>query len=185
MQHNVRLLLSGLLLIEPALAAPWHAPRQPVVVYDGHSAVSARPYLQRIQTTIPGSTVSMPDGTDHLSLEDRLPLTTRLLTPGPAHLKTIPGLVTPLFIMGMDPASLAWFAQAADGLVEIGARGIVVQASTQADWRHLHRTARDVGIDLMLLAGDALAQGYGITTYPVVLIDPQQTGEGEHESSAH
>jgi integrating conjugative element protein (TIGR03765 family) len=83
--------------------------------------------------------------------------------------------------MGMDPQSLTWFQQAADGLVEIGARGIVVQASNQSDWLDLQHKARQAGIDLMLLEGDALAQGYGITTYPVILIDPKTAEEGDHE----
>jgi hypothetical protein len=83
--------------------------------------------------------------------------------------------------MGMDEVSLTWFSEAAQGLVDIGARGIVVQAPSTSTWLDLQGKAREAGIDLMLLEGDSLAQGYGITTYPVVLVDPVLAGEAAHE----
>tara|TARA_R110002110_G_scaffold415854_1_gene658290 strand:+ start:24892 stop:25437 length:546 start_codon:yes stop_codon:yes gene_type:complete len=181
MRHNVLIIFCGLLLSGTAHAERLIAPRQPTAVYEGLSTIPTWPYFQRIQPDTPSSTLPIPQGTQKLSLEDRLPLQTTRLSVGQPQMKTIPGLITPLFIMGMDPQSLTWFQQAADGLVEIGARGIVVQASNQSDWLDLQHKARQAGIDLMLLEGDALAQGYGITTYPVILIDPKTAGEGDHE----
>jgi integrating conjugative element protein (TIGR03765 family) len=181
MRHNALLALCGLLLISAAQAEPLIAPKQPIVVYEGKSTVSTWPYFQRIQPDRESRSISMPEGSNQLSLADRLPLENNLLSVGQPQMKTIPGLITPLFVMGMDRVSLTWFQQAADGLVDIGARGIVVQASNKADWLDLQDRARDVGIDLMLLEGDSLAQGYGITTYPVVLLDPKMAGEGADE----
>jgi len=83
--------------------------------------------------------------------------------------------------MGMDEVSLNWFSRAAQGLAEIGARGLVVQANQLANWKELQNRARDIGIDLMLLDGDSLAQGYGIRTYPMVLMSPALAGKGSHE----
>ena len=100
---------------------------------------------------------------------------------GQPALQTVPGLVTPLFVMGMDAVSLTWFARAAQGLADIGARGLVVQADQLAPWKALQTQARDIGIDLMLLEGDSLAQGYGLTTYPTVLVSPALAQAGFRE----
>ena len=181
MRHNVLIIFCGLLLSGTAHAEQLIAPKQPTIVYEGPSTIPTWPYFQRIQTDTQSSNLTMPEGTQNLSLESRLPLQTTRLSVGQPQMKTVPGLITPLFVMGMDPISLAWFQQAADGLVELGARGIVVQAANKSDWLDLQVRAQEAGIDLMLLEGDALAQGYGITTYPVVLIDPNRAGEGVHE----
>jgi len=181
MRHNPLLALCGLLLISAAQAEPLIAPKQPIVVYEGKSTVSTWPYFQRIQPDTQSSNLTVPDGTQNLSLQDCLPLQTKRLSVGQPQMKTVPGITTPLFVMGMDPQSLTWFQQAADGLVDIGARGIVVQANNKSDWLDLQHKARQAGIDLMLLEGDSLAQGYGITTYPVVLINPKTAGEGANE----
>jgi integrating conjugative element protein (TIGR03765 family) len=181
MRHNVLITLCGLLLSGTAHAELLIAPKQPTVVYAGPSTIPTWPYFQRIQPDTQSSNLTMPEGTQNLSLQDRLPLQATRLSVGQPQMKTIPGLITPLFVMGMDPISLAWFQQAADGLIELGARGIVVQAANKSDWLDLQHKARQAGIDLMLLEGDSLAQGYGITTYPVVLIDPTLAGEGGHE----
>jgi len=181
MRHNLLITLCGLLLSGTAHAERLIAPKQPTVVYEGPSTIPTWPYFQRIQADTQSSNLTMPEGTQNLSLQDRLPLQTKRLSVGQPQMRTILGLIAPLFIMGMDPQSLTWFHQAADGLVELGARGIVVQANNKFDWLDLKNKARQAGIDLMLLEGDALAQGYGITTYPVVLIDPKTAEEGDHE----
>lgn len=184
MQPNVRAFCLALFVLsETAWADTQLGQQEPVVVYEGRSTISAGPFYQRIQgdDRKGGSTVTMPGATGDLALEDRLPLTTDHLSVGRPQMKTVPGLIKPLFIMGMDEVSLTWFSEAAQGLVDIGARGIVVQAGNKPDWLDLQSRARDSGIDLMLLEGDSLAQGYGITTYPVVLVDPVLAGEGAHE----
>ena len=181
MRHNVLITLCGLLLSGTAHAELLITPKQPTVVYEGLSTVPTWPYFQRIQPGTQNRSLTMPEGTQNLSLQDRLPLQTKRLSVGQPQMKTVPGITTPLFVMGMDSISLTWFQQAADGLVDIGAQGIVVQASNKSDWLDLQHKARQAGIDLMLLEGDSLAQGYGITSYPVVLIHPKTAGEGAHE----
>ena len=147
----------------------------PLVVHDGNSTIPALSYYQRLTSeAASSSTIAAPAGASRLSLEARLPLIPSQLTVGQPTLHTLEGQMTPLFIMGLDAVSLAWFDQAAPGLGDIGARGVVVQADRLAAWRRLQRQAADRGIDLMLLDGDALADGYGISTYPVVIVSPQQ-----------
>lgn len=157
--------------------------QEPVVVYEGRSTISAGPFYRRIQghDRKGGSTVTTPGAAADLALEDRLPLTTDQMSVGQPQMKTVPGLITPLFIMGMDEVSLTWFSEAAQGLVDIGARGIVVQAPSTSTWLDLQGKARAAGIDLMLLEGASIARGYGITTYPIVLMGPVLAGEAAHE----
>ena len=184
MRHNAILSLWGLLVfIGTSQADTVIGQQQPTVVYEGSSTISAGPYYQRLSAgrSRSGSDVSIPEGMGNLALEDRLPLPTGSLRVGQPQMKAVPGLITPLFIMGMDEVSLTWFRQAADGLVDIGARGIVVQASSKSAWLDLQGRAQAAGIDLILLQGDAIARGYGINTYPTVLMGPAPAGEGADE----
>jgi integrating conjugative element protein (TIGR03765 family) len=157
--------------------------QQPTVVYEGRSTISAQSYYQRLKRReeTAATLVTAPDGSGILALEDNLPLFTSALRVGPPKMKAIQGLTTPLFIMGMDEVSLTWFREAALGLVDVGARGIVVQASTKAAWIDLQNRAREAGLDLMLLAGDSIARGYGISSYPIVLMDPRLVKAVAHE----
>jgi len=184
MRHSVRGFLAAPLVATAMVQAQTLILQQPpTVVYEGRSTISAQPYYQRLQSKEPvtGATVTAPDGAGILALEDRLPLSPTQLQVGPPTMKTIPGLTTPLFIMGMDERSLNWFSRAAKGLSDISARGIVVQATQRSGWRDLHSRAREAGIALMLLDGDAIAQGYRINTYPTVLMSPELAQKGPYE----
>ena len=184
MLHSVTLIVwVPLLLAGSAQAQMVLSQLQPTVVYEGRGTISAQPYYKRLQRNQSdlAAGVTAPEGAGILALEDRLPLSPKHISIGPPAMKTVPGLITPLFIMGMDEASLTWFAQAVEGLSDIGARGIVVQAAQRPAWRDLQSRAHKAGIELMLLDGDAIAAGYGISTYPIVLMSPALAGEGGHE----
>jgi len=184
MRPNYHLAIAILVLMAAkAQADTVIAQRQPTVVYEGGSTVSVLPYYRRLKRkdVVVSTSASAPQGAGALAMEDRLPLVPTFMNVGHPAMVTVPGLVIPIFVMGMDPISLAWFRDAVAGLVDIGARGIVVQASSKSEWLDLQTTAQAVGIDLMLLDGDSLARGYGITTYPVVLVDPTLAGEGQDE----
>lgn len=184
MRHDALWILWVLLfLMGTAQADTVISQQRPTIVYERRSTISAQPYYQRLKRNDRGSdaVVTTPDGAGVQALADRLPLSPSQLRVGQPQMKSVPGLITPLFILGMDEVSLSWFGRAAQGLSEMGARGIVVQASDRSAWRALQRRAREAGIDLMLLEGDAIARGYGISTYPTVLVNPQLAGEGGHE----
>jgi len=157
--------------------------QQPTVVYEGRSTISAMPYFQRLKRkdATDRSIAVAPMGAGVLPLEERLPLSPSQLVVGRPEMKTVPGLVTPLFVMGMDEVSLDWFSRAATGLADIGARGVVVQANRRDHWHALQLQAQSAGLDLMLLEGDSLAQGYDISTYPTVLMSPELARSGRHE----
>ena len=163
-------------------AGPLIVRHEPIVVYEGRSTMPAQTFYKRLQRKAAGSgTIETPDDAGVRLLEDSLPLSPTQLRVGRPELTSVPGLVTPLFVMGMDEVSLNWFSRAAEGLADLGARGLVVQADNRTAWQALKARAQDVGIDLMLLAGDSLAEGYGIDTYPMVLMSPALAGQGTDE----
>jgi integrating conjugative element protein (TIGR03765 family) len=156
--------------------------RAPTVVYEGRSTISAKTYYQRLERGAASSSViTAPEHAGVKPLEERLPLIPTRLSVGQPSMQTQDGQIIPVFIMGMDTVSLTWFNEAADGLADIGARGVVVQADRLAHWHQLKQYAADHGIDLMLLEGESLADGYGISTYPVVIVSPQLAKQGGHE----
>lgn len=171
---------SGLVLMAVSLiasnvqSATALRPHHPIVVFQSSSTVSALPFYSKLKNQDgPGTPLPRVPGEYGVTpLEQRLPLRSARLRPGPPVVKPIQGLYQPLFIMGMDTASLQWFAEAADEISEIKARGIVVQAESLAAWRQLRDLAATQGIPLMLLEGDSLAQGYAITSYPILLVPP-------------
>lgn len=184
MPHSALLPLSFLLVLAPVVSAEaLLTQKRPTVVYEGRSAIPAQPYYQRLrsQKSTTARKVTPPAGASVQALEDRLPLQPATLRTGTPALKTVNGLVRPLFIMGMDDVSLSWFQAAARGLAGIGAKGIVVQAPDKTAWLDLKERARAAGIDLILLEGDSIAEGYGINSYPVVFVGPELAGQGAHE----
>lgn len=174
----------ALLFIPGVTRAESPLPRQkPTVVFEGPSTISAKPYYQRIEAR-KGSThqISAPkESMVMATIEDRLPIRPTHMRVGTPDMKVVEGLVTPLFVMGMDDVSLRWFKAAAPGLESLGARGIVIEASSKSDWSGLKESAAAVGIDLMLMEGDSLAQGYGVRTYPIVFVGTDMAGQGVHE----
>ena len=145
---------------------------EPTVVYTGTSTVPAKPYYSRM-TTKKERQVQVPAGAfQGLSLNSRLPLQSTQLMVGRPDMMVVDGLVSPLFVMGMDETSMQWYAKAAAGLASMNARGIIVQANNAADWRRFEQMASDNGTPVMLLDGDSLAEGYQIKTYPMVLVSP-------------
>lgn len=160
-----------------------HVPRhRPTVIYEGRSTIPAQPFYQRIENRRGESAQTLPPpGAAAIALEDRLPFQPTLLRVGKPDIKEIKGLVTPLFVMGMDDVSLNWFYVAAPGLVGLGARGIVVQAPSKSAWLELKERAGAAGIDLMLMEGDSFARGYRIRTYPMVFVGSELAGQGAHE----
>ena len=183
MRPGIHCSLAALLIVSATVQAEsLLVQRQPTVVYEGRNTIPAHPYYRRLKRKdAAGTRVAVPDGVGVRPLEQRLPLSSTRLAPGPPGVHTAAGLFTPIFVMGMDEASLTWFALAAAGLADIGARGVVVQANRLDHWRALQQQARTIGIELMLMQGDSLAQGYGIRTYPVVLMSPALAQKGMHE----
>jgi len=171
------LLLLGLFSLSLlSVAQPIIPTQTPKVVYDSGRTVDAVPYFsrQRLSSETQKKSSTVPPAPKRpaysLDLADHLPLTSKLLRPGELTVHPIKGLYTPFFVIGMDRQSLGWFNEALDTLVQMRARGIVVEASDRDAWRSLQAEAAARGIRLSLLNGDSLASVYAFTTYPAVFV---------------
>ncbi|MEO0436598.1 MAG: DUF2859 domain-containing protein [Pseudomonadota bacterium] len=100
------------------------------------------------------------------------PVTPSVLRVGAPTVKRFEGLVTPVFVIGLDRTSLRWFEGSAAKLARLGAQGVVIQAANQRQWQAFRSEARTVGLAVHLVDDSAIADGYGVSTYPVLLADP-------------
>ncbi len=55
-------------------------------------------------------------------------------------------------------------------LLEQGATGLVVQAANREDWLALQQKAQAIGLSLALYPDTGLAEGYGMSTYPALVL---------------
>ncbi|MEE9493607.1 MAG: integrating conjugative element protein [Gammaproteobacteria bacterium] len=152
------------------------------VLHTGTDKISAMPYFEAI-TAIRDKgqserrildnakrkldTIRMPD--TPISLNQFFPLKSQRLQVGQPTVKYIDKLTTPIFIIGMDTASLTWLEDSSADLKKINAVGIVVQAESSARFATLKARARKHGLHLEIGFGDPLADGYGLETYPVLI----------------
>tara|TARA_R110001592_G_scaffold343029_1_gene633192 strand:+ start:36590 stop:37150 length:561 start_codon:yes stop_codon:yes gene_type:complete len=165
-----------------AVAQPIRKPALTVVYDSGKSVDAAHYYGKRLRSSgTPKNTRTVPPAPARplrsVDLADNLPLVSQRLRPGQLNVREFEGVVSPFFVMGMDPQSITWLEDAADVLAEMNAVGFVVQADNRSDWLDLKTFAEERGIRVSLLHGDGLADVYGLTTYPSVI-----TGKGsKHE----
>lgn len=154
------------------------------VLYVGKQTVSASPYYQEIQEA---ADKKGSDRADVLSEADRaldrlppttpsqvsqaqfFPLKTTRLKPGQPSEISIEGMITPLFVIGMDPGSMAWLEREQVRLAQMGAIGIVVEAPSFASFNALRARAEQQGLHLDIGFGDPLADGFSVDVYPVLI----------------
>jgi integrating conjugative element protein (TIGR03765 family) len=105
--------------------------------------------------------------------ERRFPVRTPELSPGnvasrplPASLRQVPPPI-PFFIVGTDALSTHWLITWRARLRELGASGLVVEASDKAAFDALAQAAD--GLPLALASGTAIARVLGLTHYPVLV----------------
>ena len=156
-----------------------HTAHEPLtVVYRGPKIIEAAPFYHKLDGMDPTPKITKA----HLqqdraarraikapvTLQSRFPLQPKHLIPAEPVAKTVKNLYQPFFVVGMDPVSIAWLRSHYRQLQQLGAFGLVVEASSWEDWQNLQREAAGQGVTLSLQPGDALGQLYAITTYPVL-----------------
>ncbi len=99
----------------------------------------------------------------------RLPLMPSLLSPGAVKARrlSLPQAKTPLFLLGSDKRSIAWLRQNKTQLMELGAKGYLVQAKTLGDVKKVSTVGK--GLRISLASGDPFAERLGIKHYPVLI----------------
>jgi integrating conjugative element protein (TIGR03765 family) len=98
-----------------------------------------------------------------------LPVHSARLTPGvvPRRALNLPG-ITPLFLVGQDPASLEWLSRQAQALQYLSASGLAVEV---ADAQALSRIqAAAPGLSIWPVSGDDIAKRLELEHYPVLIM---------------
>lgn len=97
-----------------------------------------------------------------------LPVHSARLTPGAVPRRTLdlPG-ITPLFLVGQDPASLAWLAQHTQALQDLGASGLAVEVADAQALRRIQAAAP--GLNIWPVSGDDIAERLELEHYPVLI----------------
>lgn len=105
---------------------------------------------------------------DPRTLNWLLPVHSARLTPGdvPHRALDLPGMA-PLFLVGADAASLAWLAQHAPALNQLGANGLAVEVADAAALRRIQAIAPDLAI--WPVSGDDIAERLELEHYPVLI----------------
>ena len=78
----------------------------------------------------------------------------------------------PLFLLGDDAVSRRWLSRQAEQLRRLDAVGLVVEVASQARFDALRRLAP--GLELTPVVGDALAEHFGFSSYPALLLPAEQ-----------
>lgn len=105
-----------------------------------------------------------------VTLEAFFPVETQMMRAAEPLKKSVPKLMGTIFIIGMDEKSLRWFEASLPDLRAKAAHGLVVQAESYERFMHLQKFARDNGVSLDIAQGDVIADLYGASTYPLVLM---------------
>lgn len=117
------------------------------------------------QTVLNGPTLSnlLPVRSPGLRVGD---LAGRQLKPD-VRARLVQGNPRPFFLIGSDRVSLEWLATHRDTLESLGAVGMLVQADTEQDVRHVAEISQ--GLSITLGSGSDLANALGIDRYPVLI----------------
>ena len=149
------------------------------VVHDAGGTVDAAPYLER--PALFGGTGKRALDRARARLAGAAPVEASAFSPvrpgplraGPPSRLSILGLTRPVFAVGSDPASLEWLGAHAAWLRERGAEGFLVDAPSQAELARVQAVAARLGLRLDPVSGAALADAYGVRSFPFVAEPPR------------
>ncbi|MEQ9590915.1 MAG: integrating conjugative element protein [Parvibaculaceae bacterium] len=153
-----------------------------LVLFDSGQTVSSAPYLKKINDAVAQKEAALaqararwvtPDLSQiQLSERDLFPIRTTRLHPGAPVEVAVKGLTQPMFVIGMDARSLRWVAEQFEQLKQRGALGVVVAAEDPEAFARLRSDLLAQGVLLDLGFGDAMAESYGLSSYPALLVAP-------------
>lgn len=99
------------------------------------------------------------------------PLTPKVIRPvtlpGTQMKKDLPTLPQPIFVIGTDPYSLAWFKTNRAVLEQYGAMGVLTTAKNQTEWEFMQQLVAP--LQLFPMNADALADQLGVPGYPILI----------------
>ncbi|MNN85404.1 hypothetical protein D3C81_2026880 [compost metagenome] len=75
--------------------------------------------------------------------------------------------MTPLFLVGQDPASVEWLSRHAQALQDLGANGLAVEVDNVQALRRIQTAAP--GLNIWPVSGDDIAERLELDHYPVLI----------------
>ena len=148
-----------------------------IVVHDAGSTVPAGAYVERpalseaqVSAALERARARLtalgpPPGAGNVVA---FPVSAAPLRPGRAERVRVRGLGGTLFAIGPDDASLAWLDANAAALRSRGAQGFLVRADTPSTLHRVRWHATRLGLALDPIPGAALAEAFGVSSYPFV-----------------
>lgn len=172
------LILVSLIAIPLALSAQSHPDHDITTISTSGKSVSAEKYYRQIELKKPSFDEALELAKEEFENEDQAPVTLESFFPVETEMmraaeplkKSVPKLMGTIFIIGMDQRSLRWFEASLPDLRASAAHGLVVQADSYERFMHLQKFARDNGVSLDIAQGDVIADLYGASSYPLVLV---------------
>lgn len=159
--------MRNLILLSLALPLVIQAQEPPVVIATLGQTVDARHYVGVERTHF-----SVPAHPDAIKLSNLKSFSVRSmrLTPGPVKTRKVHSELpfTPLFLVGIDPTSIAWLKQYSSKLKRLNARGYLVSVKNKHDYDYF---VTQTGWHLPPISGDSIAKAYSISHYPVLVSD--------------
>ncbi len=152
-------------------ARPVNAQAPAVEIHDSGQTLPIAPYLAPLyaeQVPARRRSPANPPLQNATPISAMFPLKTTLLAPGkiaPTNVKML--MPMPIFVVGDDPVSRAWMNRNAKVLFDLQATGIVVQATTEAQFwafRNAYPALRMVPSH-----GDDLNRTFGLKAYPFLI----------------
>ncbi|MGE8361993.1 integrating conjugative element protein [Pseudomonas sp.] len=105
---------------------------------------------------------------DPATLNWVLPVRSARLSPGAVQPRALrlPGM-TPLFLVGQDPASVEWLSRHAQALQDLGANGLAVEVEDAQALRRIQTAAP--GLNIWPVSGDDIAERLELEHYPLLI----------------
>ena len=143
---------------------------QLTVIFDNGQAKPLSEFLGPLEKSKaeeePAVVEKMPLGA--ADLETLLPIRSPGLTPGKLRTRahSVP-FARPFFLIGSDQFSKSWLVKHAKALKEMGALGMLVEATSVEDLRDIARLAE--GLPITPASGSDIARAIGVSHYPFAI----------------
>lgn len=141
------------------------------VIHDAGRTVSISTYLEVLPTQTDSAIAEPQPSALNFSPAIAFPIHTASMSPGRlAANRTVAlrlALPNPIFLLGTDPLSHDWLARNRTRLLEIGATGMVIEASSWEALRQIQRVAG--GLPMSAACADELGELLRLSVYPILI----------------
>ena len=153
------------------MLVPVMAQAELTVIYDSGNTQPIAPFLEIFESADERPQQRPRPKRPQLGAADPeawLPIQSPGLTPGPVRARSHDRpFARPFFLIGSDTRSRRWLQDHRDGLKEIGAVGMLVQADTLDDLRTIAELAD--GLSILPASASDIAKVLGVSHYPVLI----------------